>query len=72
MFRRVILYYKINPFTLIAAGFGLTIFVLLFEQKAFWEKYLMEKCWPEVKQQLSFKYFLNLSFIPKLFLKVWK
>ena len=31
-------------FTLRAAETGLTIFVLLFEQKAFWEKYLMEKC----------------------------
>ena len=33
-----------NPFTLRAAETGLTIFVLLFEQKAFLEKYLMEKC----------------------------
>ena len=60
----------LNPFTLRAAQTGLPIFVLLFEQKAFWEKYLMEKCLPEVKQQLSFKYFLNFRFIPKLFLKV--
>ena len=61
-----------NPITLRAAKTGLTIFVKLFEWKAFLGKYLMEKCWPEVKQQLSFKYFLNFRFIPKLFSKVWK
>ena len=33
-----------NPFTLRAAETGLTVFVLLFEQKAYLEKYLMEKC----------------------------
>ena len=62
----------INPITLRAAETGLTLFLKLFERKAFLGKYLMEKCWPEVKQQLSFKYLLNFRFIPKLFSKVRK
>ena len=31
-----------------------------------------EKCWSEVKQQLSFKYFVNFCLFLKLFLKVWE
>ena len=40
--------------------------------KAFFWKHLNEKCWSEDKQQISFKYFVKVRFIPKLFSKVWK
>ena len=41
-------------------------------QKHILKKHLKEKCWLEAKQQLSFKYFVNNYFIPKLFSKVWE
>ena len=42
----------------------------IFFTKALFGKYLMEKCLPEAKRQLFFKYFENFCFIPKLFSKV--
>ena len=44
----------------------------IFLTKAFFRKYLKEKCSAEVKLQLSSKYFVNFRFILKSFLKVWK
>ena len=40
--------------------------------KASSRRYLKESCSSELYLQLPFKYFLNLSFIPKLILKVWQ
>ena len=61
-----------NPFTLRAAKTGLTILIIFFLTKAFFGKYLKEKCSSEYYQQLSFKYFMRICFISKLFSKVWK
>ena len=45
-------------------------FVDIFLAKAFYQKYLKEKCLSEYYQQLSFKYFVRIGFISKLFSEV--
>ena len=45
-------------------------FGCIFLTKAFFGKYLNEKCLSDANQQLSFKYFVNFRFIPKLFSKI--
>ena len=60
----------VNPLALRAAKTGLTILLVFFLQKHFYQKYLMEKCLSEYYQQLSFKYFVRICFIFKLFSKV--
>ena len=42
----------------------------IFVQKAFFRKYLKEKCWSEAYSQHSFKYLLTSCLISKLFPKV--
>ena len=59
-----------NPLALRAAKTGLTILLIFSSQKRFSQKYLKEKCLSEYYQQLSFKYFVRISFILKLFSKV--
>ena len=49
-----------------------TILEYILLTQAFSWKYLNEKCWSEAKKQHSFKYFVNLCFIPTLFTKVWE
>ena len=56
----------LNPFTLRAAKTGLTILEIFIQQKHF-GKYLKTKCYLEVRQQLSFNFFVTFSFIHKLF-----
>ena len=60
----------INPSTLRAAKTGLTILLIFSSQNRFYQKYLKEKCLSEYYQQLSFKYFVRICFISKLFSKV--
>ena len=62
----------VNPLALRAAKTGLTILFIFSSQKRFYQKYLKEKCLSEYYQQLSFKYFVRICFISKLFSKVWK
>ena len=62
----------VNPLALRGAKTGLTILLIFFSQKRFYQKYLKEKCLSEYKQQLSFKYFMNFHFFDKLFSKVWE
>ena len=59
-----------NPLALRVAKTGLTILLIFSSQK--YQKYLKEKCLSEYYQQLSFKYFVRICFISKLFSKVWK
>ena len=56
----------LNPLTPRVAKTGLTISEIFFQQKHFLGKKLKEKCLREIKQQLSFKYFVNFCLIPKL------
>ena len=62
--------YFVNPLALRAAKTGLTILLIFSSQKQFYQKYLKEKCLSEYSQQLSFKYFVRICFILKLFSKV--
>ena len=57
----------INPLALRAAKTGLTILLIFPSQKRFYQKYSKEKCLSEYYQQLSFKYFVRVCFISKLF-----
>ena len=57
---------------LTAAKTSQTILLIFSSQKQFYQKYLKEKCLSEYNQQLSFKYFVRICFISKLFSKVWK
>ena len=63
-----------NPLTLRVAKTGLTIWEIFYLWKHFleiiWRRNVDQKLIN--KQQLSFKYFANLRFIPMLFPKVWK
>ena len=61
-----------NPLTLKAAKNRPDDLVNILPTEAFSVKHLKEKCWSEVKNLLSFKYFGNFCFIPKLFSKVWE
>ena len=61
----------LNSLALIAAKTGLTIFEIFNSQKkAYSEKSFEEEMLIRSYQKLSFKYFVNFHFIPKLFLKV--
>ena len=62
----------LNPLALRAAKTGLTILLIFSSQKRFYQKYLKEKCLSEYYQPLSFKYFVSICFISKLFSEVWK
>ena len=61
-----------NPLALKAAKTGLTILLIFSSQKRFYQNYLKEKRLSEYFQQLSFKYFVRICFISKLFSKAWK
>ena len=61
-----------NPLALRASKTGLTILLIFSSQKCFHQKDLKEKCLSEYYQQLSFKYFVRICFISKLFSKVRK
>ena len=63
---------RVNPLALRAAKTGLTILLIFSSQKCFQQKDLKEKCLSEYYQQLSFKYFVRICFISKLFSEVWK
>ena len=62
----------LNPFTLIAPKTDLTILEIVFEKKAFFVKYLIEKCYSEAKQQISIKYFVNFHFIFQVIFKIMR
>ena len=60
----------LNPLALRPAKTDLTNLEIYYLQKHFLEEEMKEKCLPESKLQLPFKYFVNFLFVLKLFSKV--